>query len=227
MVTSQNGYPANDISLTKVYRIPGTSRDIRLADNEAGELLVHFAARFDKRVESIDNDGQLDDWGYDPRDIRGPSEELSNHASGTAEELNAPEHPRGKRGTFSRAQVQTIHALLDDYDGCIRWGGDYVHIPDEMHFEIDKNLAACKKTLEKLKGKDWSDMATKDEVKAAAFEAIFAVKIPVPPGSKAEKRYGKGTKISLPNAIYWSLAESTDDATYNQVAEIAKEIENL
>src|SRR5690606_40973897 len=83
---SQNGYTANDVNLTKVYDIPGTRRQIRLRKGPAGELLVWVASQFDKRVEDIDA-GQLDDWGYAERPIRGGTE-LSNHASGTAIDLN-------------------------------------------------------------------------------------------------------------------------------------------
>jgi hypothetical protein len=135
MPRSQNGYVANDITLTEVRVIPGTSRSIRLRKGSCGWMLRDFAAWFDKNIESIDNDGELDDWGYAERPIRG-GEELSNHASGTAMDLNAPEHPLGVRGTFTPAQTEKIRARLRLYQGCIRWGGDYVNRADEMHFEI-------------------------------------------------------------------------------------------
>lgn len=149
MPTSQNGYPANDITLTKVWTIPGTTRRIRLRKDDAGYLLIHLAAWFDKYVENIDA-GQLDDWGYAERPIRGGSQ-LSNHASGTAIDLNALKHPLGQRGTFTPAQAARIRARLRLYESVIRWGGDYRRRADEMHFEINKPLADVRRVAAKLR----------------------------------------------------------------------------
>lgn len=151
MPTSQNKYPANDPSLTKIWRIPGTERDIRLNKGDAGFLLVDLAAWFDKHVETIDHDGQLDDWGYAERPIRGSSTELSNHASGTAIDLNATQHPLGKGGTFTPAQVNAIRDRLKVYGGCIRWGGDYQNRLDAMHFEINSSPAKVARVAKKLR----------------------------------------------------------------------------
>jgi hypothetical protein len=155
---SQNNYTANDRSLTESWKIPGTDRAIRLRKGAPGALLVHLAAWFHANIESIDS-GQLDDWGYAERPVRGQDVEydddgnainLSNHASGTAEDLNALRHPLGVRNTFTRAQAAAIRAQLKIYEGCIRWGGDYVRRADEMHFEIVKSPAECERVLRKL-----------------------------------------------------------------------------
>ena len=140
MPTSQNGYPANNIALTDVQVIPGTTRRIRLRKGTTGWMLRDFAAWFDKYVESIDTDKEMDDWGYAERTIRGDSTTLSNHASGTAIDLNATQHPLGTSvlSTFTQTQVDRIHARLRRYEGCIRWGGDYSGRKDSMHFEINK-----------------------------------------------------------------------------------------
>jgi len=151
MATSQNGYTANDISLTSVQLVPGTERKLRLRTGDTGYLLTHFAAWFDKNIESIDNDGELDDWGYSERKIRGSSTTLSNHASGTAIDLNAPEHWLGERNTFSDAQEVKIREQLKVYEGCIRWGGDYRNRADEMHFEINKPYASVQRVARKLR----------------------------------------------------------------------------
>jgi hypothetical protein len=149
MAVSQNGYIANDITLTQSWKIPGTTRAVRLRKGAPGNLLVLFAAWFDKNVEDIEA-GQLDDWGYAERPIRGSTTTLSNHASGTAVDLNSTKHPLGKRGTFTPAQAARIRAELLRYGGCIRWGGDYAGRPDEMHFEIVRDVAACNKILSAL-----------------------------------------------------------------------------
>jgi hypothetical protein len=149
MAASQNGYAANDISRTQSWKIPGTSRAIRLRKGSPGALLVAWAAWFDKNVEDIDA-GELDDWGYAERPIRGSTTTLSNHASGTAMDLNSTKHPLGVRNTFTPAQTAKIRAELKNYEGCIRWGGDYTGRPDEMHFEIVKDVATCDRVLAKL-----------------------------------------------------------------------------
>jgi hypothetical protein len=143
---SSNGYDVLSDRLDgpfprlRAFVIPGVARALQLRDGSAGFLLVHLATRFNERVERIDP--VPDDWGWSPRRIAGTNV-WSNHASGTAEDLNSLKHPQGKEAleTFSRAQVTEIHRLLDRYDGCIRWGGDYRSTPDAMHFELDRPLA--------------------------------------------------------------------------------------
>lgn len=138
-VYSQNGWPANDRSLVKSWNIPGTTRNVTLQNGAGGYLLCDFAAWFDKNVEDIE-EGQLDDWGYAERVVRGGTD-LSNHASGTAIDINAVKHPLAVQGTFKPSQVVAIRKKLMDYDGVIRWGGDYTGRKDEMHFEINASPA--------------------------------------------------------------------------------------
>jgi hypothetical protein len=175
MPISQNGYPANDISLTSVRTIPGTERKIRLRNGPAGDLLLWVLAQFDRLVEDLDG-GVLDDWGYAERLIRGSTTELSNHASGTAADANATRHPLGTEpsATFSAAQIATIRAIVARTERCVRWGGDYTGRKDPMHFEINDSEARCASVLFKLNSQtDWIDMATKEEVKAAVTEGVL------------------------------------------------------
>lgn len=176
MATSQNGYSANDISVTSVRKIPGTERSVRLRNGPAGDLLLWVASQFDRLVEDIDP-GQLDDWGYAPRTIRGSTTVLSNHASGTALDLNATRHPRGTKpsANFSQHQIDTIHAIIAATEGCVRWGGDYVApaLKDGMHFEIVAPEARCAAVYAKLNPKiDWTDMASQQEFSNAMFDAM-------------------------------------------------------
>lgn len=112
---------------------------VRLARGEAGFLLAHLALWFHEAVEPLNTQRQLDDWGWAVRPIRG-STVMSNHASGTAVDLNAILHPMGvpTASTFTAAQIARVHRRLRHYRGMIRWGGDYVNRPDGMHFEIDR-----------------------------------------------------------------------------------------
>jgi hypothetical protein len=116
-------------------------RALVLRDGSAGFLLCHYALWFHERLERLDV-GPLDDWGWASRTIRGSSV-VSNHASGTAIDLNARKHPMGAptRATFSRREVAEIHKRLRLYRGCLRWGGDYVRRADAMHVEIDADMA--------------------------------------------------------------------------------------
>lgn len=150
MAKSQNGWSANDVNQTTSWAIPGTSRKIRLRKGDAGYILVHLAAWFHENVEPIDV-GEFDDWGYAERPIRGSDVTLSNHASGTAMDLNAVKHQLGARNTFTNAQERKIRDHLKLYGGTIRWGGDYSGRPDEMHFEINANAAAVAAIAKKLR----------------------------------------------------------------------------
>lgn len=169
MATSQNGYPANDINLTSVRTIPGTQRKIRLRNGPAGDLLLWVLSQFDRLVEDIDG-GELDDWGYAERLIRGSTTELSNHASGTAADANATRHPLGTEpgATFNAAQIATIRSIVARTEGCVRWGGDYTGRKDPMHFEINAGEARCAAVLAKLTSSNKPD-PTMEEIMTMAL----------------------------------------------------------
>ena len=148
-LNSQNGWKASknrdEIGIDS-FVIPGTK--IKLACAKAvAPLLVGFAAEFHELIEPID-EGTLDDWGYCFRQVRGSTDNLSNHSSGTAIDLNATQHPLGKVGTFPNEKVPMIRALAKKY-GLI-WGGDYKNRKDEMHFEIALTPAKAAALIEKL-----------------------------------------------------------------------------
>lgn len=153
MSLSQNGWPALSAGsrLLHTWVIPGKGDDtlLKLRNGSAGFLLAHLALSMDSKVEVLD-EPVLDDWGFAYRPIRGYATGLSNHSSGTAEDLNATDHPLGRDGTFSEVEVVQIHRFLERYQGCIRWGGDYRSRKDEMHFEIDRDIAACEAVARRL-----------------------------------------------------------------------------
>ena len=135
MLTSYNGWPASKDQAeigVKPFKVEGTNLKLRCAEKVA-PLLVNFAKEFNELIEPIDG-GTFDDWGYAYRDVRGVVGKLSNHASGTAIDLNAKKHPLGKVGTFEASKVPMIRALAKKYG--LAWGGDYKNRKDEMHFEI-------------------------------------------------------------------------------------------
>lgn len=145
MAVSQNGWRANDRSLIASYSIPGGKVALRKGD--VATILVYFAKRFHSEVEPLKWPGN---WGYAERKIRGGAS-LSNHASGTALDLNAPQHPLGKSGTFSSAQRGAINRILKDCGGVLRHGKDYRGRKDEMHVEINAGTAAVARVAKAIR----------------------------------------------------------------------------
>ena len=80
--------------------------------------------------------------------VRGTTDKLSCHSSGTAIDLNATKHALGKIGTFPPEKVPMIRALAKKYG--LTWGGDYRNRKDEMHFEVSVNKEQAKKLIQKL-----------------------------------------------------------------------------
>jgi hypothetical protein len=148
-LTSYNGYPASkdpkEIGI-KSYPVKGTALKLKCADS-VGLLLAAFAAEFHELIEPID-EGGLDDWGYCFRMVRGTTDKISNHSSGTAIDLNATRHALGKIGTFPAEKVPMIRALAKKYG--LKWGGDYKNRKDEMHFEVEVSAAKAKELITKL-----------------------------------------------------------------------------
>jgi hypothetical protein len=138
-VYSQNGYSANDRSVITTYTVTKTGRRMALRVGAPGEMLADFIQWFDENIRDLDP-GILDEWGYAERPIRGGSE-LSNHASGTAGDVDATKWPLGVQASsyLTPAEIDRVHAKLAEYQGCIRWGGDYSGRRDPMHFEIDRD----------------------------------------------------------------------------------------
>lgn len=149
MLRSYNGYKASkdpaEIGI-KAYQIEGTALKLRCAES-VGPLLAAFASEFHELIEPLDT-GALDDWGYCFRMVRGTTDKLSNHSSGTAIDLNASKHPLGKVGTFPAEKVPMIRALAKKYG--LKWGGDYKGRVDEMHFEIEVSASKIKELITKL-----------------------------------------------------------------------------
>lgn len=152
MSTSQNSWPAlaADSPQLHSWKVPGTTTRLRLRNGSAGFLLVHLALWFDQRIEDVDGI-RLDDWGYAFRPVRGYTATLSNHASGTAMDLNATRHPLGREDTFPRADEVLIRRRVNRFfGGAIRWGGQYGGRKDEMHFEINVPLPLAERTARRL-----------------------------------------------------------------------------
>ena len=149
MLKSYNGYPASkdaDEIKIKSYPVKGTDRKLRCAES-VGPLLAAFAAEFHELIEPID-EGTFDDWGYAFRMVRGSTDRLSCHSSGTAIDLNATKHPLGKAGTFPAEKIPMLRALAKKYG--LKWGGDFKSRPDDMHFEVEISASKAKSLIASL-----------------------------------------------------------------------------
>lgn len=144
MTTSLNGRPYPSPKLVTLP-VPGTKRRLTV-DAEVGPILVALAADYHRTVRPIDV-GTVDDGGYADRDGRLTSGRKSNHANGSAIDLNWREE--GAQGSnwgrkfFATAKAQNaVRKILRDYAPVIQWGGDW-RAKDYMHFEIKPGVTAA------------------------------------------------------------------------------------
>lgn len=113
---------------------------------DVATVLTWVAEQFHARVDRL-GEGC---WGYNYRPIRGKSSGFSNHASGTAIDLNAPKFPMGTR-RMTAAQRDACRAIAAEA-GCVRWGGDWPGSGvDEMHFEIQGGPLAVSVAAQRLR----------------------------------------------------------------------------
>lgn len=134
---TESGFPVlpPDSPLLRTVYVPdgkGAPTSLLLHWGSPAFLLAHYALGFDRTVEDL-NGPVLDDWAYAYRAVRGYGAVWSDHAGGTAIDLNSTQHGLGAVGTFTPKQHAQIEQLLERYDGALYWGGNYHHRKDEMH----------------------------------------------------------------------------------------------
>lgn len=133
MSNSYNGWPGvkSASGLATIEPVPG--RKFRVRAGDVATIFTHLIRRYHNEVEPIDQ-GQLDDWGYAYRAVRG-SASLSNHASGTAVDLNATKHPfrTSASQNMTPGQITACRKIVADFAPVIRW----IEGSDPMHWEIN------------------------------------------------------------------------------------------
>ena len=131
MSASQNGWRVLTRDQCATLDVPGGKLPVHPM---WAPIFLDLAQQFHATVEPLTWPGC---WGWADRPIKG-STTTSNHASGTAIDLNAPAHPQGVSAgkTFTRSQISAVSAILARYHGLIVWGGSW-DLPDTdgMHFE--------------------------------------------------------------------------------------------
>ena len=152
MATSYNGWAASpnpsDIGVT-AFSVLGTKPfknggfPVGLKGGDVATIFRYLITRLHNEVEPmmVDPDTEMIGygcWAFQYRaNVNNPNV-LSNHASGTAIDYNAPKHPNGTSvgsnggGGWTAAQVAKIRSILTDLGGVVRW----LSSNDPMHFEI-------------------------------------------------------------------------------------------
>jgi hypothetical protein len=76
------------------------------------------------------------DGAFVPRFVRGSRKALSNHAFGTAFDINAATNPRGSRPPLvgKKGSVRELVSVANELG--FYWGGHFGTKPDGMHFEV-------------------------------------------------------------------------------------------
>lgn len=144
---SQNGWPVVDRSATVDLVVHGVNFPNGVLRGDVATVLGWVAEQWHTRVMPL-HVGWC--WGWLVKVIEG-STTISNHASATAIDLDAPELPMGTPASrnMSAAQIEECHAIERESGGVVRWGGDFSR-PDPMHWEINgtpEQVAAFAATL--------------------------------------------------------------------------------
>jgi hypothetical protein len=153
-----NGWPV----IEDIHRDPNAvlfsagGRKWWAANHDVYLVAQYLISEYARTVEPITG-GQLDDWSWNLRKVTGSATKVSNHSGALAWDINALEHPRGNRDTFTApkmAAVRTILAFINNLvpgHQIIRWGQDYEHSPtDAMHFEIVATQVIVKRAARAL-----------------------------------------------------------------------------
>lgn len=110
----------------------------------AAEALSAFAHWYDANVP-----GEIvsPTWGWSATNDVGNS----NHLSGTALDINAPQYPWGGSTMAQRYpdRVAAIRRGLAEFEGIIFWGADWSR-KDEMHFQLGAGTASGNGASERL-----------------------------------------------------------------------------
>lgn len=244
MATSQNGWPVDKTGSSQdrnpIYGNVKVPNGVRKGD--VATVLRWVAERYNATVEPLVA-GTC--WGWFVKSIEG-SKSISNHASGTAIDLNADQHPMGVAASknFTAKQIAACHAIVKAAGGVIRWGGDYTGRPDPMHWEIVGSAAAtaalAKKIMEDdvaLTAADWTKLqgminTAVSQVKldaAARVDDILNVKI----GDKANPGRTVGDVLrDFAKLRGWAVGDGPDtknaaipdDAPVRRIARAAEQI---
>lgn len=154
MATSMNGWPVilqSDAGRLRRWKVPGVPREFTLRDGSAGFLLIWFVMFWHQRIDRVGK-GIWDEWGWAVRPVRGQTSGYSNHASATAADVDATQHPMGVSiwRTFNLAEIIAIRWVIRvRLRHVLEWGGEWERA-DGMHIELNKSLAVAERVARRL-----------------------------------------------------------------------------
>lgn len=203
--TSYNGWPGNsdpnaigvvDFGDPQGFPFPGGVKG-----GDVFTVLGYVATQLHNRVEPCVS-GWC--WGFSWKQNANNPSQLSCHASGTAIDWNAPDHPNGSSGTFTNAQVGTIYAILDEVQGGISWLSGY----DEMHFEVCVDAATIANIAASLGGGGGPGPSPIPEPDQEDDDDMMQL-MKANDGNGAVFAYGNGRFIHVPDPDHYNIGVST------------------
>lgn len=156
MPYSQNGWPVVGKSACDQGPFEDVSFPNGILAGDVATIARWQLARYNREVEPLVS-GTC--WGWFDRSIIG-SKTISNHASATAWDVNADQHPLGTdpAANFTPAQIAACKRIIADSAGTLRWGGMYTGRKDPMHWEINASRSEVASFAAQLREQGGDDM---------------------------------------------------------------------
>jgi hypothetical protein len=150
---SYNGWPASSVPSeigARSFSVMGVEFPSGVRGGDVAIVMRYVLRQVHLRVEKL-RPGWC--WGGYYRVNRNNPDVLSNHASFTACDVNAPAHPNGVKGTWSEKQRAEIKKILAEVDNVVACGEFYRTTTDGMHFEINAAPAEVHRAAQKIRDK--------------------------------------------------------------------------
>lgn len=161
---SYNGWPASDNASaigvnTSWTPLPGITFPGGIKGGDVEVVFTYLVVELNKIEACIKGWN----WGWSYRaNVNNPSQ-LSCHASATAIDYNAPNHPNGTStgpnggGGWSSTEYSKVQKVLSYLEGVVSW----LTGNDPMHFEIEGSAADVKRVADKIRNLE-DDVALSD-----------------------------------------------------------------
>lgn len=124
---SENGWRMCDVDECVVANPVSFTNTAPVRWGDAATILNAWLIWYSKNVEPIKSPV----WGWSLTNAVGNS----NHLSGTAIDINAPQYPWGLR-TMPRDRIDQVRRGLTLFHGAVFWGADWDRA-DEMHYQMN------------------------------------------------------------------------------------------
>lgn len=149
MAESQNGWPVATKAQCDQGPFGGEEFPNGILKGDVATIARWHLTRYEALVEPLVS-GTC--WGWFVKKIKGSSQ-YSNHASGTAWDVNASKYPLGDlpEDVMSGKKIAACRQIVREFEGVLRWGGDYSGRKDVMHWEIDKGETAVATLAKKIR----------------------------------------------------------------------------